>query len=124
MRVSRWQLWELESFILLAAPEDLIVGCTREDLGGLLFYGTALPAIIDADSTGLAHLAGSRSVSRLDAYGNAQAEQLLIDIVDDWRRRGRPGVARLSVEVSYHPASRAGWRHKRRGSGVISFDLR
>lgn len=58
MRVSDRGLWELECFILLAAPEDVVVGCTREDLGQLLFCCAALPAIIDTDSRGLAHLAG------------------------------------------------------------------
>jgi protein-L-isoaspartate(D-aspartate) O-methyltransferase len=125
MRLSTWGLWELESFILLAAPEEVVVGCTREDLGHLLFYSTAFPAIIDKDSRSLAHLAGSRSASRIDAYGEASAERMLIDLVDEWRRRGRPGISRLSVEVSYGRASPKGvWRSRRRGSSAIAFDYR
>jgi protein-L-isoaspartate(D-aspartate) O-methyltransferase len=124
MRLSTWGLWELESFILLAAPEEVVVGCTREDLGHLLFYSTALPAIIDKDSRGLAHLAGSRTASRIDAYGEVSAERMLVDLVDEWRRRGRPGIARLSVEVSYGRASpKRVWRSRRRGSSAIAFDL-
>jgi protein-L-isoaspartate(D-aspartate) O-methyltransferase len=124
MRVSRWRLWELESFICLAAPEELLVGCTREDLSALLFFGTALPGVVDADRSGLAHLAGTRSVSRLDAYGDAGAERLLAELVDEWRRRGQPRVARLSVEVAYGRSRPDAWRIKRRGSSLISFDYR
>ncbi|MGH2630062.1 MAG: protein-L-isoaspartate O-methyltransferase family protein [Actinomycetota bacterium] len=122
LRVSQRRQWELESFILLAAPEELIVGCAREDLGELLFFGTAMPGIMNLDASGLAHLAGTRSVTRLDAYGDARAERLLVDLVDEWRRRGRPGVDQLRVEVSYGSSRRAGLRHEARGSGVISFD--
>jgi protein-L-isoaspartate O-methyltransferase len=124
MRVSRWRLWELESFICLAAPEELLVGCTREDLSELLFFGTALPGVVGADRSGLAHLAGTRSVSRLDAYGDAWAERLLAELVDDWRSRDQPRVARLSVEVAYGRSRPDAWRIKRRGSSVISFDYR
>ena len=124
IRASGWQQWGLESFIVVAAPEELLVGCTREDVNGLLFFGTALPGIIDADGSGLAHLAGTRSISRLDAYGNEGAEQLLADLVGEWRRRGRPRVARLAVEVSYGRSRREAWRSKRRGSSLISFDYR
>jgi hypothetical protein len=42
MRGSRQQ-WDLECFLCLAAPEELLMGCTREHLSGLLFFGTALP---------------------------------------------------------------------------------
>ncbi|HET7929720.1 MAG TPA: methyltransferase domain-containing protein [Actinomycetota bacterium] len=125
MRVSDRRLWELESFILLAAPEGGVVGCAREDLGQLLYCTTALPAIIDTDSSGLAHLSGVRTASRIDAYGGDRAERMLADLVDEWRRRGRPGVAQLGVEVSFGHASRVGvWRSKRRGSSTIAFDYR
>lgn len=122
MRVSGWQQWELESFIVLAAPEELLVGCTREDLSELLFFGTALPRIIDAGGSGLAHLAGRKSISRLDAYGHRGAKRLLAGLVDEWRLRGRPRVAGLSVGVSYGPSRRNAWRTKRRGASVVSFD--
>jgi protein-L-isoaspartate(D-aspartate) O-methyltransferase len=121
-RVSGLRQWGLESFIALAAPEELLVGCTRESLDGLLFFGTALPGVIDADGGGLAHLAGRRSISRLDAYGHDEAEGLLSDLVDEWRRQGRPGVARLTIEVSYGRTPRGAWTWKRRGSSVLSFD--
>jgi protein-L-isoaspartate(D-aspartate) O-methyltransferase len=122
IRVSGWQQWALESFIVLAAPEELLVGCTTESSNQLLFFGTALAGIIAADGSGLAHLAGGRSISRLDAYGLEGAEQALADLVDEWGHRGRPGVAGLSVEVSYGRSRREGWRIKKRGSSVTSFD--
>jgi protein-L-isoaspartate O-methyltransferase len=122
MRVSGGLRWELESFIALVAPEDLLVGCTRDDLSELLFFGTAMPAITDADGSGLAHLAGKRTISRIDAYGDKWAERRLADLVDDWRRRGRPGVARLTAEVSYGRSTRKAWRTLKRGSTLIRFD--
>jgi hypothetical protein len=122
IRVSRWQQWALESFIVLAAREELLVGCTTENSRQLLFFGNALPGIMAADGRGLAHLAGGRSISRLDAYGHEGAEEALADLVDEWGHRGRPGVAGLSVEVSYGRSRQEGWRIKRRGSSVISFD--
>jgi protein-L-isoaspartate O-methyltransferase len=122
IRVSGWRQWALETFIVLAAPEEQLVGCTTENSRQLLFFGTALPGIVAADGSGLAHLAGGRSISRLDAYGREGAERTLADLVDDWGQRGRPGVDRLSVEVSYGRPRRNGWRIKRRGSSVISFD--
>lgn len=124
MRVSELLQWGLESFIVLAAAEEMLVGCTREDATDLLFYGTPLPGIMDTSGSGLAHLAGKRSVSRLDAYGHGEAERRLADLVDEWRRRGRPDVARLSVEVSYGRCPPAAWRTKKRGASVISFDYR
>jgi protein-L-isoaspartate(D-aspartate) O-methyltransferase len=122
MRVSRWLQWDLESFIVLAAPEELVAGCTRQDLSGLLFYTTAMPAIMDPGGVGLAHLAGRRTLSRLDAYGHRRAERRLTGIIDDWRCRGRPGIARLSLEVSYGRPTRKAWSTRRRGQCVESFD--
>lgn len=125
MRVSGWGLWELESFILLAASDEVVVGCTREELGQLLFCSEALLAIVGRGGRGLAHLAGSRTATRIDAYGEARAERMLAELVDDWRNRGRPGIDRLSVEVSYGHTTPVGvWRSRRRGSSTIAFDYR
>jgi hypothetical protein len=73
---------------------------------------------------GLAHPAGRRSISRLGAYGEGEAERPLADIVDEWRRHRRPGVARLSVGISYGRSRREAWRIRRRGPSTISFDYR
>lgn len=124
VRVSGRLQWDLQSFICLAAPEEHLVGCTREDLSELLYFGTALPGIIAPDRRGLAHIAGTRSVSRVDAYGNAgPAERLLVGLVNEWRRRRRPDVSRLSVEVVFGRAE-AAWRTKKRGSSVLLFEYR
>jgi protein-L-isoaspartate(D-aspartate) O-methyltransferase len=124
MRISGWRQWALESFIAVAAPEELLVGCTRDDVEGLLFCGTDLPGIMDAEGKGLAHLAGTRSISRLAAYGHRAAERRLADLVDEWRRRGRPDVTRLHVGVSYGRSRQRAWRIRRRGPSAISFDYR
>jgi protein-L-isoaspartate(D-aspartate) O-methyltransferase len=122
MRVSGWRQWALESFIALAAPDDQLVGCVREEIEGLLFFGTALPGIMDARRRGLAHLAGKRSISRIDAYGHAEAERVLADLVEEWGRRGRPDVGQLRVGVSFGRSRREAWRIRKRGASVISFD--
>jgi protein-L-isoaspartate(D-aspartate) O-methyltransferase len=124
MRVSASRQWALESFIAVAAPEEVLVGCTGEDGDGLVVCGTELPGIMDAERKGLAHLAGRRSISRLAAYGHHGAERRLADLVDEWRRRGRPDVTRMSVAVSYGRSRRQAWRIRRRGPSVISFDYR
>jgi hypothetical protein len=58
------------------------VGCTREDLGEFLFFGTALPGITDAARGDLTHPVGMRSVSRIDAYGDAEAERYGTEVCD------------------------------------------
>jgi protein-L-isoaspartate(D-aspartate) O-methyltransferase len=124
MRVAGRRQWALETFVIVAAPEELLLGCAREELDRLLFFGTALPGIMDTRGRGLAHLSGKGSISRLDAYGHGEAERLLAKLVDEWRRRGRPNVAELHVGVSYGRSSRQAWRTRSRGSSVISFDYR
>jgi protein-L-isoaspartate(D-aspartate) O-methyltransferase len=124
VRASGRSQWGLETFLTLAVPENQLVGCTRSDLEHLLFYSTALPGVIDlSEQTSLAHLGGGKTISRILAYGGRAAERLLSDFVDDWRRRGRPDVSRLRVEVVYsgRPA-RSAWRTKRRGSSTVLFD--
>jgi len=83
-------------------------------------FGTALPAILDAVEAVWSALRG-RGFSRLDAYGDAGAERLLAELVDEWCRRLEPCVARLRVGVAYGRSRSDAWRTKRRGSGVISF---
>jgi protein-L-isoaspartate(D-aspartate) O-methyltransferase len=122
IRASRWRQWDLEVFIVLAAPETSLVACTRRDLRQLLFSGTPMPAIVDPSGPSLAHLAGSKTVSRLDAYGSDRAEDLLADLIADWRRRGGPNIARLNIEVSYDHPRRTAWRTVQRGGSRISCD--
>ena len=127
IRVQGQSQWALESFLALAVPEDQLVGCTRVDLEQLLFYATALPGVIDRRGPiSLAHLAGARTISRIDGYGGRRAEALLARWVAEWRRLGRPDVSRLDVEVAYgSPGStRTAWRTVRRGRCLLMFDWR
>ena len=100
------------------------MGCMKEELTQLSFFGTAMPAIVDGDGGGLAHFAGGKTVSRPDGYGRTRPALLLAGSLDEWRRRGRPGVAQLDVEVSFGRSRRRGWRSRSRGDAVIYFDWR
>ena len=124
IRASGRSQWGLETFLVLAVPEDRLVGCTRSDLEHLLFYSTALPGVIDVSGApSLAHLGGGKTISRILAYGGRAAERLLSAFVDEWCERGRPDVSRLRVEVLYdRRPSRPAWRTKRQGSSTLLFD--
>jgi protein-L-isoaspartate(D-aspartate) O-methyltransferase len=124
VRLSGWRLWELETFLCIAASEDLLVGCSRRDLDGLLFFGPSLPGLTDPGRSSLAHLAGGRSVSRLDAYGDADAEDLLAELVDEWRLRGEPRAEDLIVEVAFGRPEPRTWVTRRRGESVIGLGYR
>ncbi|MGH2681058.1 MAG: protein-L-isoaspartate O-methyltransferase family protein [Actinomycetota bacterium] len=125
IRATYWRQYELEAFIALAAPEDRLVGYVREDLEPLLFISSALPGIIERDGSSLAHVSGRKSMSRIEVYGRASSGSLLASIVDGWKRRGRPGVDRLRIHVTYGTRRNStAWRTKRRGQSTISFDWR
>jgi protein-L-isoaspartate O-methyltransferase len=122
LRVSGWRQWELETFLCVAAPEELLIGCSRHELSDLLFFGPSLPGLTDPTRSGLAHLAGTKSVSRIDAYGDAEAGRLLADLVADWRSRREPLAKQLSVSVSYGRSAPRAWRVRRRGASAIGLD--
>jgi protein-L-isoaspartate(D-aspartate) O-methyltransferase len=124
LRASGWRQWELETFVCLAVPEEILVGCTRADMDRLPFFGTALPGIADAVGGGVAHLGGGTAVSRVEGYGDPGAERLLANVVRRWRRRGEPGVTRLAIGVSFTGSPSKAWRTVKRGSSVLSFDYR
>lgn len=124
IRAAHWRQYELEAFIALAAPEDRLVGYIREELEPLLFINIALPGIVERDGSSLAHLSGRKSISRIDVYGRASSGSLLASIVDDWKRRGRPGVDRLRIGVSFGSRGSKAWRVKKRGQSLISFNWR
>jgi hypothetical protein len=92
IRVSGWQQWALETFIVLAAPEELLVGCTTENSRQLLFFGTALPGIVAADGSGLA---GGRSAERGGFLRPPAAGR-----VEDQETRFERDLARLSRAAS------------------------
>jgi protein-L-isoaspartate(D-aspartate) O-methyltransferase len=122
VRVRAWQQWELQAFTALSVAEALLVGISRDDLADLSFLGTALPAVIDRDGSALAYLAGRKTISRIDAFGRPGPDMILRDVVDDWRHRGRPKVARLHVGVTYGRSTSDAWRSTRRGDSLIAFD--
>lgn len=122
-RLRSWHQWELQTFLALSLDEDLLVGVVRDDLADLSFLGTALPGVIDRAGRGIAHLAGRKTVSRVDAFGEPGPDRALMDATDDWQARGRPLASRLIVTVTYRgPAVRRSWRTKRREQSVVSFD--
>ncbi len=123
IRISGRSQWDLESFITLAAPEDRLLGCFREDLAHLLLFSTALPAIVDPDGPGLAYLAGAKTITRIDAHGDRRAERLLEQLVRQWLRWKRPAVSQLGIEVAQsRPRISDHWRTIGRGSCFISYD--
>jgi hypothetical protein len=125
MRVSGRSQWGLESFFALAVPEDRLVGYARSDLDELLFFTTAMLAVVDAGPpASLAHMGGRRALSRIEAYGGRDSERLLTDLVGEWRGRGRPGVSSLHVEVVFRRGGpiRQAWRATTGGSSTMLFD--
>lgn len=123
MRLKTWQQWELQTFVALSLDEDRLVGVVRDDLAELSFLGTALPGVIDRGGQGIAHLAGRKTVSRMDAFGERGPDRTLMHAIDEWRGRGRPPASSLLVGVTYRgPAMRGSWRTKKRGPSVIAFD--
>jgi protein-L-isoaspartate(D-aspartate) O-methyltransferase len=125
IRATGRSQWGLEAFLALAAPEERLVGCARADLEHLQFFSTSLPGVMgDPAKPSLAHLGGNKTLSRIEAYGTRDADRLLGRLVEEWRRRRRPDVTRLGVEVVFGPQTREAWRSKRRGSSTLLFDWR
>ncbi len=82
----------LALYLALQAPKRRFVG------------GWMNPGVISADGGGVAHLAGGKTFNRIEAYGAAEPERELRDLIEDWKRRGRPTERDLRVEVSFDPA--------------------
>jgi hypothetical protein len=60
--------------------------------------------VISADASGLAMLAGgSKKFTHIDAYGAPEAERVLLDLVETWKRHRRPSGKNLQVEVRFAP---------------------
>jgi protein-L-isoaspartate(D-aspartate) O-methyltransferase len=80
----------LALYLTIEAPADRFVG-GRPRLG-----------VINADGTGLALLGGGpKTFTHIEAYGAPDAERLLLDLVETWKRRGRPSGTQLRVELSF-----------------------
>lgn len=103
----RAPLAALGMYLTIEAPEDRLVGAW---LGG---------GLIGPGGGGLAVLAGGRkTLTRIESYGDAEAERTLLDLVGDWRQRGRPDINDLRMEVSFRGDAarvRTSWNTSRRG---------
>ncbi len=66
------------------------------------FIGSWLaPGLTGADGRGLALLAGRRTITRIEAYGDPEPERLLREMVERWKQHGRPAERDLRVDVSF-----------------------
>jgi len=100
-------------YLALQAPRRQFVG------------GWVNPGVISTDGEGLAFLAGRRTFTRIEAYGSAEPERVLCELMEDWKRRGRPTERDLRAEVSFDsagaPSIRWSWardeKARRRGAG-------
>ena len=90
-------------YLIIEAPGDrLVVG----------FRG---PGVISQDGGGLALLGGgAKTVTRVESYGEGDAERLLLRLVQEWKARGRPTGEDLRVEVGFGGGAGSGvslsWR--------------
>ena len=99
-------------WLRLARPTRAIVaGYFRSGLEKSGRWGVAVAGV---DGRSLAVVVLGRGGIRLEAYGEGRAEEVLIQLLDDWRERGRPGTRDLDVTVTFRdgsPRTDIGWRH-------------
>lgn len=91
----------------------LVVWLALEAPLGQFVRGQPFPGLVAAGGRSLALLGGRRTVTRIEAYGEPEAEFALLDLIERWKARGRPGAGELRVEASF-PRGRSGigwsWR--------------
>ena len=74
---------------------------TIEAPAGRLVAGWDRIGVISEGGAGLALLGGgAKRVTRIECYGERAAERLLLELIEGWKRRGRPGVRDLRLEMS------------------------
>ena len=84
-------------YLTLEAPEDRLVG------------GWPRLGVISRNGDGLALLAGgAKTLTRVESYGDRDAEHLLLQLVEGWKDRGRPTGDDLRVEISFRGRSSPG----------------
>ncbi len=88
----------LSYFLAIEAPASRWVG------------GGPRPGVISEDGGGLALLAGAKTFTRIESYGDPDAQRLLLDLIEDWRRRGRPTERELELQASFRPGRRSSTR--------------
>jgi methyltransferase of FxLD system len=132
--------------LLTAQPRRRMVARVAGPVvGGLLLYmalassaarlvstdGLWATGIVDRQGHSLALLHGdgdiwwsdeTRARAGVRAYGSSEAEDVLLDLVEQWRTSGRPAWSDLRVTVGYANRPRGHWRTERRGECVLSFD--
>ncbi len=82
----------LALYLAIEAPPDRFIG------------GWPRIGVISTDGTGLALLAGGpKTFTHIEGYGTPDAERLLLELIETWRRRGRPAGHDLQVEVTFTP---------------------
>ncbi len=82
----------LALYLMIEAPANRFIG------------GWPRIGVISADGNGLALLSGGpKTFTHIEAYGAPDAERLLLELVESWRKRGRPTGNDLQVEVSFAP---------------------
>ena len=85
----------------LRAPRlDLALYLTIEAPEARFLGGGARVGVIGESGGGLALLAGGKTLTRIESYGERDAERLLLKLIEGWKERGRPSGHDLKVEVS------------------------
>lgn len=86
----------LALYLTIEAPDDRFVG------------GWGRIGAISENGDGLALLAGGvKTFTRIESYGNSDAEPVLLKLIDGWKQRGRPAPHDLRIEVSFQGATRS-----------------
>jgi protein-L-isoaspartate(D-aspartate) O-methyltransferase len=81
---------DLALYLTIEAPEDRFLG------------GWARVGVVSENGDGLALLGGGKkTLTRIESYGEGDAERLLVELVEGWKQRGRPTGHDLAVEVSF-----------------------
>ena len=83
-----------------------------------LFSGSWVsPGLISEGGSGLAFLAGKRTLTRIESAGDSDAERVLLELVERWKQRGRPTERELRVEVGFRrrggASTRWSWTSRR-----------
>ncbi len=67
--------------------------------------------MISENGGGLALMAGgAKTFTRIESYGDRDAERLLLRLVEGWKQRGRPTGHDLRAEVSFRAGASSGVR--------------
>ncbi len=68
---------------------------------GRLAQGPAGIGVTGADGRSLALVTGGRVLDRVAAWGDPEPEELLVELLEEWHRRGEPTEAQLELSIRY-----------------------